>query len=24
VLPKIHDFDEVKHTFAYSPGRVTP
>ena len=24
VLPKIHDFDEAKHTFAYSPGRVTP
>ena len=24
VLPKIHDFDEAKHTFAYSPGRLTP
>ena len=24
VLPKIHDFDESKHTFTYSPGRLTP
>jgi NADH-quinone oxidoreductase subunit F len=24
VLPKIHDFDEAKHTFTYSPGRLTP
>lgn len=24
VLPKIHDFDEDKHTFTYSPGRITP
>lgn len=24
VLPKIHDFDEAKHSFTYSPGRLTP
>lgn len=24
VLPKIHDFDEAQHTFAYSSGRLTP
>ena len=24
VLPKIHDFDEEKHTFTYSPERGIP
>jgi len=24
VLPKIHDFDETKNVFTYSPGRQTP
>jgi NADH-quinone oxidoreductase subunit F len=24
VLPKIHDFDESKNMFTYSPGRLTP
>ena len=24
VLPKIHDFDETKNMFTYSPGRLTP
>ena len=24
MLPKIHDLDEAKHTFTYSPGRTTP
>jgi NADH-quinone oxidoreductase subunit F len=24
VLPKIHDFDEAKHAFTYSPGRLAP
>jgi NADH-quinone oxidoreductase subunit F len=24
VLPKIHDFNEEKHVFTYSPGRITP
>ena len=23
-LPKIQDFDEAKHAFTYSPGRLTP
>ena len=24
MLPKIHDLDEAKHKFTYSPGRTTP
>jgi hypothetical protein len=24
MLPKIHDLDEAKHKFTYSPGRPTP